>query len=175
MAITFPGSSVTLVNARLNQVDAPGSQNFLMNQGAITWDTNGSLWQYVVATADVAYGNYVKISEDGLFTVGAGATTTTNPSTEPASIGCASLVTTLGSLTAIPNTYGGWVFRGYGYHIGNFAASCAQDVKIYTTATAGVVDDSATTLINGLKLITTITTAATSPAWASGLLTTAAA
>jgi len=37
------------------------------------------------------------------------------------------------------------------------AASCAADVKLYTTATAGVVDDSATDLIAGLLLTETIT------------------
>jgi hypothetical protein len=39
------------------------------------------------------------------------------------------------------------------------AASCAKDVKLYTTATAGVIDDAATTLIEGLVLSETITTA----------------
>lgn len=32
---------------------------------------------------------------------------------------------------------------------------CAQDVKLYTTATAGAVDDTATTLITGLSLTET--------------------
>ena len=39
------------------------------------------------------------------------------------------------------------------------AASCAADVKLYTTGTAGVVDDAATDLIAGLQLTETITTA----------------
>lgn len=39
------------------------------------------------------------------------------------------------------------------------AASCADSVKLYTTATAGVVDDSATDLVAGLLLIETITSA----------------
>ena len=39
------------------------------------------------------------------------------------------------------------------------AASCADSVKLYTTATDGVVDDSATDLIAGLTLTETITTA----------------
>lgn len=37
------------------------------------------------------------------------------------------------------------------------AASCADSVKLYTTATDGVVDDSATDLIEGLTLTETIT------------------
>lgn len=39
------------------------------------------------------------------------------------------------------------------------ALNCAADVKLYTTATAGVVDDTATDLIAGLLLTETITTA----------------
>lgn len=39
------------------------------------------------------------------------------------------------------------------------AASCADSVKLYTTGTDGVVDDSATDLITGLVLSETITTA----------------
>jgi hypothetical protein len=39
------------------------------------------------------------------------------------------------------------------------ALNCAADVKLYTTAVDGVVDDSATDLIAGLQLTETITTA----------------
>lgn len=39
------------------------------------------------------------------------------------------------------------------------ALNCADSVKLYTTATDGVVDDSATDLIAGLTLTETITTA----------------
>lgn len=39
------------------------------------------------------------------------------------------------------------------------AALCAGSVKLYTTATAGVVDDTATDLVAGLLLTETITTA----------------
>lgn len=41
----------------------------------------------------------------------------------------------------------------------NAALNCAGSVKLYTTATAGVVDDTATDLIAGLFLTETITTA----------------
>jgi len=134
--------------------------------GTLYWDEQGRLWQYVKGNATIAQYEYVKISTDGNFTI-TSMTTTTNPSTEPAQVGC---VQVSGGFTS--SLYG-WVFRGFGAHTGKFAASCVQDVKIYTTATSGVVDDAATTLVNGLKLITTITGAASSPAWASGLLTTA--
>lgn len=127
-------------------------------------DNLGRYWQYVKASAAIAQYEYVKVSTDSNYTISS-MTTTTNPSTEPASVGCAQ--------TAFASGDYGYVFRGHGYHIGKFAASCVQNVKIYTTATNGVVDDAATTLVAGLKLITTITGAADSPAFACGLLTTA--
>ena len=40
------------------------------------------------------------------------------------------------------------------------AASCAANVKLYTTASAGVVDDTATDLVEGLVLTETLTGAA---------------
>lgn len=137
--------------------------------GSVVKDVLGRNWQYVKGGATIAQYEYVKVSTDGNFTI-TSMTTTTNPSTEPAEVGC---VQATGGFTS--SLYG-WIFRGGGAHIGKFAASCVQDVKIYTTATAGVVDDAATTLINGLKLVTTITSAASAPAWAAeDRMTTAAA
>lgn len=150
-------------------VDLTVTSTVPLNQvGQVYWDTLGRKWQYVKGGGTIAQYEYVKISTDGNFTA-TSMTTTTNPSTEPAQVGC---VQVSGGLTS--SLYG-WVFRGYGAHTGKFAASCVQNVKIYTTATNGVVDDAATTLISGLKLITTITSAADAPAWASGDLTTAGA
>lgn len=136
--------------------------------GTIHCDPLGRVYQYVKGAATIAQYEYVKVSTDSNFTI-TSMTTTTNPSTEPAQVGC---VQVSGGFTS---TKYGWIFRGHGLHTGLFAASCVQDVKIYTTGTNGVVDDSATTLVNGLKLITTITSATSSPAWAAGILTTAAA
>ena len=44
----------------------------------------------------------------------------------------------------------------------SLALNCAQYKKLYTTATAGVLDDTSTVLVNGVVLGTTITTAAVS-------------
>jgi len=136
--------------------------------GEYSWGQDGRLWQYVKASAAIAQYAYVKISTDDAFTAAEG-TTTLLPDTEPAEVGCAQV--------AIADDSYGWVFRGHGKHKGKFAASCVHDVKIYTTATAGVVDDddTATTLINGLKLLATITGAANADAWAVGKLTTVVA
>jgi hypothetical protein len=128
--------------------------------------STGKIFQYVKGGGTIAQYEYVKISEDGNYTA-TSLTTTTNPSTEPALVGCVQNAGLTSSLY-------GWVQRK-GAHTGKFAASCVQDVKIYTTGTAGVVDDSATTLVNGLKLITTIVGAASVPAFASVEMTTVVA
>ncbi len=116
---------------------------------------NDGVYQYCKAAGTVAAGDLVKISpEAGAYTFVSG-TTTLLPSTEPAKVGVATLAFTSGQY--------GWIFVGPGLVSVFCETSCAQDVKLYTHATAGHVDDTATTLINGLKLITTITTAAVSP------------
>jgi hypothetical protein len=152
-------SSVNLVGARLRET----STTKLFDLGSSTYDDLGSRWEYVQASAAIAQYAYVKVT--AAFAAAEG-TTTLLPSTEPARVGCAQVAFAI-------NEYG-WVVRS-GQHTGKFAASCVQDVKIYTTATAGVVDDAATTLINGLKLITTITGAANAAAFASCDMTTVAA
>jgi hypothetical protein len=152
-------SSVSLVGARLRET----STTQLFALGTSCFDDLGSRWEYVQANGAITQYDYVKIDDD--FQAASG-TTTLLPNTEPARVGCA-------QVAFADNEYG-WVVRS-GKHTGRFAASCAQDVKIYTTATAGVVDDSATTLINGLKLITTITSATSAPAFAACDMTTVAA
>lgn len=141
------------------------STSNLFRLGAEHVTPTGDIYVYVKGNATIAQYEYVKISQDGNFTI-TSMTTTTNPSTEPAMVGCAQVAFT-------SSLYGWVVVRGA--HTGKFAASCVQDVKIYTTATAGVVDDTATTLVNGLKLLTTITSAAAAPAYASVRMTTAVA
>jgi hypothetical protein len=148
-------------------VTAAFGSTALVPVGTYHWDQLGRLYQYCKGAATIAQYEYVKISTDSNYTI-TSMTTTTNPSTEPAQVGCS-------QNSGITSSTYGWIFRGYGLHTGKFAASCVQDVKIYTTATSGVVDDSATTLVNGLKLITTIVGAASVPGWANGLLLTAVA
>lgn len=114
---------------------------------------NDGVYQYVKALGTIALNDFVTISNAFGAT---SATTTTNPSTQPSKCGVANQV------AAIVNQYF-WVFVGPGLVTVNVAASCVQDVKLFTTATPGVVDDSATTLINGLKLIATIVGAAAAP------------
>lgn len=148
-------------------VTAAATTLALFPVGQIHFDTLGRMFQYCKGGATIAQYEYVKVSTDSNYTI-TSMTTTTNPSTEPAEVGCV-------QISGFTSSTYGWVFRGFGLHTGKFAASCVQDVKIYTTATNGVVDDSATTLINGLKLITTIVGAASVPAWAATKMTTVVA
>ena len=116
---------------------------------------NDGVYQYCKAAGSVAAGDLVKITPAaGAYTFVSG-TTTLLPATEPAKVGVATIAFSSGQY--------GWVFVGPGLVSVYCETSCAQDVKLYTHATAGHVDDTAATLINGLKLITTITTAAVSP------------
>lgn len=114
---------------------------------------NDGVYQYLKASGTVAQYALCKIAND--FTIAEG-TTTLLPSTEPAKVGIPQVALTVGQYA--------WVFVGPGKNVSvKAAASCVQDVKLYTTATAGVVDDAATTLINGLKIVTTIVGAAATP------------
>ena len=155
----------TSIKGLPNLTDTTNDVNRLDAEVGETCQVGGTLYQYVKASAAIAQYAFVKISSDGNYTAQE-MTTTTNPSTEPAKVGCAQV--------AIASGYYGWVAIK-GYFTGKFAASCVQAVKIYTTGTAGVVDDSATTLVNGLMLITTITSATSAPCFASCEMTTVAA
>lgn len=125
---------------------------------------NDGVYQYLQASADVAQYAMVKILDDVACQEG---TTTLLPSTEPCAVGIAQV--------AIPEDSYGWVFVGPGLATCKVAASCNADVKLYTTATAGVVDDSSTTLIQGLTLLTATTGATSAAVKASVKLATASA
>lgn len=118
---------------------------------------NDGVYQYlqVAASTTIAPYELVKIGND--FTAIAG-TTTLLPSTEPAKCG-------VNNVSGATLTAGqcAWFFVGPGLVTVLCAASCVHNVKLYTTGTQGVVDDASTTLVNGLKLIATITSAAASP------------
>lgn len=130
----------------------------LFSPGTIHFDKLGRCYQYCKCSSTIAQYSYVRVSHDSTFTVV--VTNDTNvPSAKIWSVGC--------TQNALSSGQYGWVFRGYGLHTGLFAASCVQNVKILTTNTDGVVDDAGTTGILGLSLITTITGAAASPAWAA--------
>lgn len=111
---------------------------------------------YVYIKAGGAIAQYAACKFDD--TLNAVELTTTNAGSEPCTIVVPQVAFASGEY--------GWA-ACEGLFTVKAAASCVQDVKLYTTATAGVVDDSVTTLIVGLKIITTITGATSTPAYAS--------
>lgn len=105
-------------------------------------------FKYVKASAAFAVYAAVKVDDDG---TAAGITTTISGS-EPTLVGFAQVAFAI-------NAYG-WVFIGEGGGSGVgikvlAQTLCAADAKLYTTGTAGEIDDTATDLIQGVKLITT--------------------
>lgn len=128
-----------------------------------------TVYRYVKATAALTAGNVYKLGKD--FTVGS-ALTTAN-ATGPALL-CVTALTgvtsaALSAAAAITGTSAVYFWAEVGGALTGikFAADCAENVKIYTTATGGTVDDSSssTVLLPGLSLNATITTSAVAAAF----------
>ena len=101
---------------------------------------DGNTYVYIEADAALDAFAACRLLEDG----GSDEITTTNSGAVPTQV--------VVPQVAIPSGSFGWaVAKGLSFSV-LAAASCAADVKVYTTATAGVVDDAATDLIQGLRL-----------------------
>lgn len=116
--------------------------------GDLGTDTDGE-WVYVKASAAVAQYAFVVITKDNTVA----ELTTTNAGSNSLQVGVAQI-----ALAA--NEYG-WVWiggpmgGGTGKGIkGKIAASYVAEANLYTTATAGVADDAATTLIKNVVGLT---------------------
>lgn len=133
--------------------------------GSMHIDYLGRFWQYVKGGGTLAQYEFCQISTDGNYTI-LSTNDTSVPSAKVMQIGC---VQVSGGFTS---TKYGWIFRGNGAFTGLIAASCVQDVKLLTTNVSGVLDDSGTTGVLGVKLLTTIVGAAASACWANTLMTT---
>lgn len=121
--------------------------------GAIARHKLGS-FQWVQAAENIAQYDAVKIDNDGT----AVRITTAISGAEPTAIGFAQVAITSGQRA--------WVFRGEGGGLNsgiqvNVLTLCAADAKLYTTATAGALDDTATDLVQGVTLVTTNSTGGT--------------
>ncbi len=106
------------------------------------------VFQFVQASENIGQYDAVKVDNDGTCV----RLTTTISGAEPTAVGFAQIAITSGQRA--------WVFRGQGGGSGvgirvNALTLCAADVKLYTTATAGAIDDTATDLIQGVCLVTT--------------------
>jgi hypothetical protein len=114
--------------------------------GDIASGDKGSLWMYVQASTTIGQYDFVGVDEDYK----------ANPLTSTAAaaghvVGAAQI--------AVPISEYFWLaLQGRGNINGKVASSCAADVALYTTTTAGVLDDSATatqTLVEGVVIVTT--------------------
>lgn len=117
--------------------------------------SDGNIYKYIKASAAIAAYELCLLIEDG---TAVGATTTT-----------AGAIPSEGVVPQVAfaiNEYGWAVSRGISFSVLG-AASCVLNVKLYTTATAGVVDDAVTTLVEGLRLNETLTGAAAANASAA--------
>ena len=112
--------------------------------GEIKPDRNGNEYQYVKVT--VAVTQYFLVIIPSTHIVGAnGATTTLVDAVNPCRLGIVQHANFTDS-----GQYGWVLISGNGSVYG--LTSCAGDVPVYTTATAGNIDDTSTTLVVGLKL-----------------------
>ncbi len=114
------------------------------------YEVGGDAWVYVQANGAIAQYDCVKIDDD--YQAAKITYALTGSNAEPGKAGIAQF--------AFADDEYGWVFvKGGGLGRGikvTVLASCAADVKLYTTATAGSLDDTSTTqaLMQGLKLVT---------------------
>lgn len=139
--------------------DATGGEHPV---GSMVRASDGNFYQYVHANGAIAQYAFVKVDND----YEAATLTTTISGTEPTAVGCAQV--------ALADNEYGWVVRGGGTFTGTTAAAVSADVKIYTSATAGAVDDDSSghDLIAGVKAPTAIGSATTGTFYAATLMTT---
>lgn len=101
--------------------------------------SDGGFYEYIKADATVAVNSAVQIDDDGTIA----SLTTAISAAEETAVGVA--------MNAFSATNYGWVVRQGEVSV-LVAASCAADVTIGTTTTAGVLDDSFTDAVSGLRL-----------------------
>lgn len=121
---------------------------------------DGNTYEYVHANGAIAAYAACAIDKDGEAT----ELTTAISAARPTSVGVA-------QVAFADNAYGWLVRMGRNFSVKG-AASDVADTKQYTTATAGVVDDAATDLIQGLTITATLTGAGTVAAHAVTLMCT---
>lgn len=111
--------------------------------GQIFVDSSENQYMFVQAAAGITQYAFVSIDEAYQATMITKALADTR-----ASIGCAQV--------ALTSAYYGWVLiKGTG--TGLVKASCVQDVALYTSATAGYLDDDATSQTKILAAVVTTT------------------
>lgn len=133
--------------AGVTVVDGTATNQTGFSPGTTVMANDGSMLVYVTATSTISQYNAVVIDAFG----GAVPVTTTN-STNSKRVAFAQ--------TSIASSYFGWVQVG-GRPLVSLAANCAPNVPLYTTATAGILDDATVSggLILGMVATNTISNA----------------
>lgn len=139
---TTPVAGVNLTNTFTSLTSDPG--NVLSYKvGDTVAGTDGSLWQFVKAETAITQYDCVAIDESG--------------NAQPITKSLADQQLRIGfAQVAISNTHYGWVAL-YGSALSvRVQLSCAADTNLYTTGTAGILDDTSTTqtLIAGVVITT---------------------
>jgi hypothetical protein len=111
----------------------------------------GNVWKYVKASANITASQAVIIQDNG---EAEPVTTTLANAAVVADAGLAQFAIASGRYGFVLVGPFGVDTDGTAFTV-NALTLCATDVKLYTTATAGAVDDSSTTLISGLRLAST--------------------
>jgi hypothetical protein len=114
--------------------------------GDIAAGDKGSRWMYVQASTTIGQYDFVGVDEDYK----------ANPLSS--TMAAAGYVVGAAQIAVPISEYFWLALEGRGNINGKVASSCAADVALYTTTTAGVLDDSATatqTLVEGVVIVTT--------------------
>lgn len=118
--------------AGINLTDTTNTTPTPVALGTIVSGTNGSQWEYVFAGSGISQYMTVLINGSG----------TAYPSTTALAV---SMKKVGFAQSAISSGYYGWVARsGYGLTT-SLLASCAAGAQLYTTSTAGSLDDAVVT------------------------------
>mgnify|MGYP003394004366 CR=1 FL=1 len=125
------------------------SSTALFARGTMINGTDGSLFEYVNTLSAIAEGNAVGIDESGN---ASNLTTTLATTVKKAGVAQISIAV---------STFG-WVQRMGKMNV-QVAANCAKDVLLFTTGTAGILDDATISgaVFPGLNLITSTVSNAT--------------
>lgn len=147
---TYTAYDQTAAISSTNSPDNPGPP---FTVGTMSKSTGGGEFIFVKASAAIGLGECAIIVS--ATSAATGVTTTNAATNEGYQLGFAQVPIASGAY--------GWLQRDGACQNISVAASCVQFAPLYTTATAGVLDDTATVLVAGVEITTTVTSAAVTP------------
>lgn len=145
------------LGAKLDEVLTSADWNSGNGQGAshtvgtVALGSKNSKWMYIQAASAIAQYSVVGIT--GTNTAVPLTTTNVNDTSNVGALGVAQV--------SIASSSYGWVALEGNNVLCNLAANCADNVKLFTTATGGVLDDATVTnaYIAGVRALTSISNA----------------